>query len=215
MEHSLSSVTARYDWALGRAERRLCRTPRIRPPRGWTARSGMHAALACASAKRGKSCSRTQSGRLHSVPDCARGSPVPCTRRAAERHASTRAQAWVSWTDTPWLELIADRAYDVDAFRAWQASQGMEAVRSAPGLTARNGIRPTQLNVTGTDRGWPCTSSASLLALERGRGHGLQESVIRSQRPFPGLCNPGHAVPLGMHISYDLEHRRIPKETGH
>lgn len=153
MEHSLSSVTARYDWALGRAERSPCRTPRIRPPRCWTARSGMHAALACVSAKRGKSCPRTQSGRLHSVPDCARGAPVPCTRRAAERHASIRAQAWGSWTDTPWLDLIADRAYDVDAFRAWQASQGVEAVRPGADLTA-NGTRPTQLNVTGTDRGW-------------------------------------------------------------
>ena len=33
-----------------------------------------------------------------------------------------------SWTDTPRPCLIADRAYDGDAFRAWLVQRGTEAV---------------------------------------------------------------------------------------
>ena len=44
-------------------------------------------------------------------------------------HDRTQARALVeAWTDAPRPCLIADRAYDGDAFRAWREQQGIEAV---------------------------------------------------------------------------------------
>ena len=40
------------------------------------------------------------------------------------------------WTDAPLSCLIADRAYDGDAFRAWLAQRGLEVV--IPALTRCN-----------------------------------------------------------------------------
>ena len=36
-----------------------------------------------------------------------------------------------AWTDTPLPRLIANRAYDGDAFRAWREQQGIKAVTPA------------------------------------------------------------------------------------
>ncbi len=46
-----------------------------------------------------------------------------------QRHDSTQARALVeAWTGAPLPCLIADRAYDGDAFRAWREQQGIKAV---------------------------------------------------------------------------------------
>ena len=45
-----------------------------------------------------------------------------------------------AWTDTPLPCLIADRAYDGDAFRAWLAQRGTEAV--IPVRRGRTNLQP-------------------------------------------------------------------------
>ena len=52
-----------------------------------------------------------------------------------QRHDTTQARTLVeAWTDAPRSCLIANRAYDGDAFRAWRAQRGIKAV-----IPARNG----------------------------------------------------------------------------
>ena len=65
-----------------------------------------------------------------------------------QHHDSTQARAWVeAWTGALLFCLIADRAYDSDAFRVWLAQQNIEAViparrrRTPPSPTTRNGTR--------------------------------------------------------------------------
>ena len=61
------------------------------------------------------------------------------------RHDRTQARALGKDCDALLSCLIADRAYDGDAFRAWRAQRDMEAViparrgRTDPSLTTRNG----------------------------------------------------------------------------
>ena len=79
---------------------------------------------------------RSQGGfgtQIHVLAD-RRGHPLRVT--GGQRHDSTQARALVEdWTDTPLPCLIADRAYDDDAFRAWLAQRGTEAVIPAKGRT--------------------------------------------------------------------------------
>ena len=48
-----------------------------------------------------------------------------------------------AWTDAPQSCLIADRAYDSDAFRAWLAQQGIKVV--IPVRTRRTNPQPHDL----------------------------------------------------------------------
>ena len=58
-----------------------------------------------------------------------RGRPLCLRVTGGQHHDSTQAQALVeAWTDAPLPCLMADRAYDGDAFRAWRAQRGTEAV---------------------------------------------------------------------------------------
>ena len=55
---------------------------------------------------------------IHSLAD-RRGHPLRLRMTGGPRHDRTKARALVeSWTDAPLSCLIADRAYDGDAFRA-------------------------------------------------------------------------------------------------
>ena len=58
-----------------------------------------------------------------------RGRPLRLRVTGGQRYDRTQARALMeAWTDSPRPCLIADRAYDGDAFRAWREQQGIEAV---------------------------------------------------------------------------------------
>ena len=58
-----------------------------------------------------------------------RGRPLGLRLTGGQRHDSPQARALVEpWTAAPLSCLIANRAYDVDALRAWLASRGIQAV---------------------------------------------------------------------------------------
>ena len=74
-------------------------------------------------------------------------------------HDSTQARALVeAWTAPPRPRLIADRAYDGDAFRAWQAQRSPEAV--IPARKGRTNPQPhapepyKARNAVERGRGW-------------------------------------------------------------
>ena len=70
---------------------------------------------------------------IHILAD-RRGRPLCLRLTGGPRHDSTQARAWVeAWTGARPSCLIADRAYDRDAFRAWRAQRGIEAVIPARG----------------------------------------------------------------------------------
>ena len=58
--------------------------------------------------------------------------PLVLRQTGGQRHDSTQVRALVeAWTAAPLSRLMADRAYDVDAFRAWLTQRGIQAVISA------------------------------------------------------------------------------------
>ena len=70
---------------------------------------------------------------IHILAD-QRGRPLCLRLTGGPRHDSTQARDRVeAWTGAPLSLLIADRAYDRDAFRAWLAQRGIEAVIPARG----------------------------------------------------------------------------------
>ena len=94
-----------------------------------------------------------------------------------QRHDRTQARALVeAWSAAPLSRLMADRAYDVDAFRAWLAPRGIQAVIPArAGLwipnpaTRRRTRRATRGNVAaagsrGGDAWPPATTNTPLVA---------------------------------------------------
>ena len=80
------------------------------------------------------------SPQIHSLAD-PRGRPLCLRLTGGQRHDSTQARALVeAWTGAPLPCLIADRAYDGDAFRAWRERQGIEPV--IPARKGRTNPRP-------------------------------------------------------------------------
>ena len=80
------------------------------------------------------------STQIHILAD-QRGRPLCLRLTGGPRHDSTQARALVeAWTGAPLPCLIADRAYDGDAFRAWLEQQGIEAV--IPSRKGRTNPRP-------------------------------------------------------------------------
>ena len=80
------------------------------------------------------------STQIHILAD-PRGRPLCLRLTGGQRHDSTQARALVeAWTGAPLPCLIADRAYDGDAFRAWRERQGLEAV--IPARKGRTNPRP-------------------------------------------------------------------------
>ncbi len=73
---------------------------------------------------------------IHILAD-QRGRPLCLRLTGGPRHDSTQARAWIG---APLPCLIADRAYDSDAFRAWREQQGIEAV--IPARKGRTNPRP-------------------------------------------------------------------------
>ena len=70
-----------------------------------------------------------------SQPGRSTGTPLCLHLTGGPRHDRTQDRTRVkAWTGAPLPCLIADRAYDGDAFRAWRAQPGIEAV-----LPARKG----------------------------------------------------------------------------
>ena len=139
-ESGTRSIAARPVGAIrasGRAGWPTGRPIRSCPPYGWTARS-----CARTSARRArpsaKALGRNRGGfspQIHSLTD-RRGRPLRLYVTGGPRHASTQSRLVETWTDAPLSCLIADQAYDGDAFRAWRAQRGIEAV-----IPARNGTR--------------------------------------------------------------------------
>ena len=69
--------------------------------------------------------------KIHILAD-QRGRPLCLRLTGGQCHDSTQARSRVeAWIGAPLPCLIADRAYDSDAFRAWRARQGIKAVISA------------------------------------------------------------------------------------
>ena len=92
-----------------------------------------HACAAGAPKKKGldPALGRSRAGfstQIHILAD-QRGRPLCLRLTGGQRHDRTQARALVeAWTGAPLPCLIADRAYDGDAFRAWRERQGIEAV---------------------------------------------------------------------------------------
>ncbi len=124
--------------ASGRAGWLTCRPIRSCPRDGGTARSG-------ALKKKGQdpALGRSRAGfstQIHILAD-QRGRPLRLRLTGDPRHDRTQARARVkAWTGAPLPCLIADRAYDSDAFRAWREQQGIEAV--IPARKGRTNPRP-------------------------------------------------------------------------
>ena len=66
------------------------------------------------------------STKVHGLSD-RRGRPLCLRLTGGQRHDSTQARA-EAWTAAPLSRLIADRAYNVDVFRAGLAQRGIQAV---------------------------------------------------------------------------------------
>ena len=131
---------------------------------------------------------RSQPGRLphpDPLPDGSTGSSLSLRVSGGPRLDRTQPRAWVkAWTGASLSCLIADRAYDGDAFRAGLAPQGLPAAMPArarrldpPGRTGRaprshaaaagSRTRPRRA------QGWPrapliCTSGLGFSVLGRG-----------------------------------------------
>ena len=87
-----------------------------------------------------------------------RGRPLRVT--GGQRHDRTQAQALVeAWTGAPRPRLIADRAYDGDAFRAWRA-QRVPRPSFRPGRGTRT-PSPTPWNSTRRATPWNGASAGS------------------------------------------------------
>ena len=69
---------------------------------------------------------------IHILAD-QRGRPLCLRLTGGQCHDSTQRALVEAWTGAPLSRLIADRAYDSDAFRAWLAPRGIEAVIPARG----------------------------------------------------------------------------------
>ena len=70
-----------------------------------------------------------------------RGRPLCLRLTGGQRHDRTQARALVeAWTGAPLPCLIADRAYDGDAFRAWLERRGIKPV--IPARKGRTNPRP-------------------------------------------------------------------------
>ena len=91
-------------------------------------------------------------------PDGSEDRPLRLHVTSGQRHDSTQARTLVeAWTDAPLSCLIADRAYDGDAFRAWRAQRGIKAV--IPARNGRTNPSPTPerypaRNAVARDLGW-------------------------------------------------------------
>ena len=113
--------------ASGRAGWLTCKTSRSCPRRGGTARSG-------APQKKGRApaLGRNRGGFRTQIPILAdqRGRLLCLRQTGGPRHGRTQARVQ-AWMGAPLSCLIADRAYDRDAFRAWLAQQDLEAVLPA------------------------------------------------------------------------------------
>ena len=102
-----------------------------------------HASAACAPPNKGldPALGRRRGGLstpIHIRAD-PRGRPLCLRLTGGPHHDSTQARV-EAWTGAPRPCLIADRAYDGDAFRAWRARQGLEAV--IPARQGRTNPRP-------------------------------------------------------------------------
>ena len=99
----------------------------------------MHAGAAGAPQNKGTdhALGRSRGGfgtQIHVLAD-RRGRPLRLRMTGGQRHDRTQARTLVeAWPVTPRPCLMADRTYDGDAFRAWRAQRGTEAV-----LPARKG----------------------------------------------------------------------------
>ena len=103
---------------------------------------------------------RSRGGCGPQIPILADRRGRPLHLRVTARHDRTQARALGKDCDAPLSCLIADRAYDRDAFRAWRAQRDIEAViparrgRTDPSLTTRNGTRrATPRGIGGSNHG--------------------------------------------------------------
>ena len=132
---------------------------------------------------------RPQPGRLQHPDPHPGGSPRPAPAPARDggpvprQHPSPGLGG--SWTDAPLPYLIADRAYDSDAFRAWLAQRGIEAV--IPARKGHTNPSPTPRNGTKRATPWNGDSAGSVVAA---RGHPLRQ--IRPS--FPGFSVPSRGL---------------------
>ena len=119
----------------GRVRPCACRPIRIGPPCGVIVRSG-------APQSKRRSPLWAAAGRLlHLIPSLAeRRGRVPCACRAARSDRPQARTLGAAGTDASLSYLIADRAWDRDASRAWRAPQGIEAI--IPARSRRTNPQP-------------------------------------------------------------------------
>ena len=91
------------------------------------------------------------SAQIQSLAD-QRGRPLRLRLTGGQRHDRSQARAWgEAWIYASLLCLIADRAYDRDAFRAWLAPRDIKAV--LPARSRR--LNPSPMTRNGTRRATP------------------------------------------------------------